>query len=137
MAKALSLPVLARAWQMLLRGIDEIRERPDARGAAEMLLLRIACVSDLPSPAELARLLRDGRHGAAAGPHAGRPAPAPPADRHRRPRHRAPLPSRSGQRAGAGPAAGRGPGRRSSPPTSPSFVARLRDGGEAPLAAWL
>ena len=56
--EALSLPVLARAWQMLLKGIDEVRAAPDAAAAAEMLLLRLACVSDLPSPAELARLLR-------------------------------------------------------------------------------
>ncbi|MFZ1428982.1 MAG: DNA polymerase III subunit gamma/tau, partial [Geminicoccaceae bacterium] len=58
LAKALSLPVLARAWQMLLKGIDEVRTAPDAAAAAEMLLLRLACVSDLPSPGELARLLR-------------------------------------------------------------------------------
>ena len=58
MARDLGLPVLARAWQMLLRGIDEIRTAPDARAAAEMLLLRLACVADLPSPAELARLAR-------------------------------------------------------------------------------
>ena len=46
-----------------------------------MLLLRLACVSDLPSPAELARLLRDERDGdvdlAAPAPIAGaRSAPA-------------------------------------------------------------
>ena len=63
MAKDLSLPALARAWQMLLKGIDEIRTAPDAAAAAEMLLLRLACVSDLPSPGELARLLRDERDG--------------------------------------------------------------------------
>ena len=80
MAKELSLPVLARAWQMLLRGIDEIRSAPDARGAAEMLLLRIACVSDLPSPAELARLLRRG-NGAEPVALPARPAPHRRSDR--------------------------------------------------------
>ena len=76
MAKELSLPVLARAWQMLLRGIDEIRVAPDAAAAAEMLLLRLACVSDLPSPAELARLLRGG-DGAEPVALPARPAPSP------------------------------------------------------------
>jgi DNA polymerase III subunit gamma/tau len=56
LAPRLGLPELARAWQMLLRGLDEVRAAPDAAAAAEMLLLRLACVSDLPPPAELARL---------------------------------------------------------------------------------
>ena len=57
-AEAASLPVLARAWQMLLRGVDEVRIAPDGAAAAEMLLLRLACVSELPPPSELARLAR-------------------------------------------------------------------------------
>jgi DNA polymerase-3 subunit gamma/tau len=57
-AEATSLAVLARAWQMLLRGVDEVRIAPDGAAAAEMLLLRLACVSELPPPSELARLAR-------------------------------------------------------------------------------
>ena len=68
MAASVSLPVLARAWQMLLKGIDEVRTAPDAAAAAEMLLLRLACVGELPPPGELARLLRDGAPMAAAAP---------------------------------------------------------------------
>jgi DNA polymerase-3 subunit gamma/tau len=58
LAREVSLPLLARAWQMLLRGCEEVRVAPDAAAAAEMLLLRLACVSDLPPPNELARLAR-------------------------------------------------------------------------------
>ncbi len=129
MAKELSLPALARAWQMLLRGIDEIRVAPDARGAAEMLLLRIACVSDLPSPAELARLLREGAEPEVAAPVRPTPTTAPSL----RPVKALAMP------ATARPAAAELPDdERSAEPSSfAEFVARLRDGGEAPLAAWL
>ena len=58
LALASSLPLLARAWQMLLKGIEEVRAAPDPAAAAEMVLLRLACVADLPPPAELARLAR-------------------------------------------------------------------------------
>jgi DNA polymerase-3 subunit gamma/tau len=129
MAKELSLPVLARAWQMLLRGIDEIRAAPDARGAAEMLLLRLACVSDLPSPAELARLLRPA-DGHAPSPSPLRPVPgSPPA--LRRPAGASPQP------AATLPIAAPVPASLTEPADFPDFVARLREGGEAPLAAWL
>jgi DNA polymerase-3 subunit gamma/tau len=60
LAAELSHPVLQRLWQMLLRGLAEIGLAPDSRAAAEMLLVRLTCVSDLPPPAELVRLLRGG-----------------------------------------------------------------------------
>ena len=131
--KELSLPVLARAWQMLLRGIDEIRAAPDAAAAAEMLLLRFACVSDLPSPAELARLLRDGGR-CRTGRMPARPAPpaAPTAGQWRQVGRRGrSRPQRSSVGAAAVAA------RRDEPADFAELVDRLRDGGEAPLAAWL
>ena len=140
MARELSLPVLARAWQMLLRGIDEIRVAPDARGAAEMLLLRLACVSDLPSPAELARLLRDG--GAAEpAPRPSRPAappePAPSAWRQAATAAQ-PLPAPAPPVRELRPVADAAAVTAAPDPASfANFVARLRDGGDAPLAAWL
>ena len=132
MAKALSLPVLARAWQMLLRGIEEIRTAPDARAAMEMLLLRLASVADLPSPAELARLARGDGGGLTPVPlRRMTPPPAPPptsaAHRAGSPLATAPLPA---PYAAATPAP-------VEPSDFPTFVARLREGGEAPLAAWL
>jgi DNA polymerase-3 subunit gamma/tau len=60
---------------MLLRGCEEVRTAPDAAAAAEMLLLRLACVSDLPPPSELARMARGELPAAtakAAPPPAGR-----------------------------------------------------------------
>jgi DNA polymerase-3 subunit gamma/tau len=59
-ADRLSVPVLARAWQMLLKGVGEVETAPDRRAAAEMVLVRLCHVSDLPSPAELIRRLSAG-----------------------------------------------------------------------------
>ncbi len=53
----LGLPALSRAWQVLLKGLEEVGQAPDAMAAAEMLLVRLACVADLPPPAELLRRL--------------------------------------------------------------------------------
>jgi DNA polymerase III subunit gamma/tau len=77
MAARLSLPVLARAWQMLLRGVEEVRLAPQPLAAAEMLLLRLACTGDMPPPSELARLLREGGPAESAPPPASAPAPSP------------------------------------------------------------
>lgn len=76
LASELSLPMLQRLWQMLLRGLGEIGLAPDPRAAADMLLVRLACVSDLPPPAELVRMLRQGR-AAGAEPAAGNRVPDP------------------------------------------------------------
>lgn len=53
MAKKLSMPVLTRAWQMLLKGINETVYAPSAKQAAEMLLIRLAYAAELPPPAEI------------------------------------------------------------------------------------
>ncbi len=57
-AARLSVPQLARAWQMLLKGIAETATaaRPDQ--AAEMVLIRLAHAADLPSGVELAKLVK-------------------------------------------------------------------------------
>ena len=57
LADALSIPVLARTWQMLLKGAAEVETAPDRRAAAEMVLIRLCHVSDLPPPGELVRRL--------------------------------------------------------------------------------
>jgi DNA polymerase-3 subunit gamma/tau len=49
------MPVLTRAWQMLLKGIEEVQTAPLPGQAAEMVLIRLAYVADLPVPAELVR----------------------------------------------------------------------------------
>jgi DNA polymerase-3 subunit gamma/tau len=57
LADALSVPVLARAWQMLLKGIAEVEAAPDRRAAAEMVLIRLCHVSELPTPGDLVKRL--------------------------------------------------------------------------------
>ena len=56
-ADQLSMPLLARAWQMLLKAIEEAGRAPDQFAAAEMALIRIAYMADLPSPDEVIRAL--------------------------------------------------------------------------------
>ncbi len=57
-ADKLAMPVLARAWQMLLKGMDEVSRANNALMAAEMLLIRMAHIADMPTPEALARLVK-------------------------------------------------------------------------------
>ena len=59
LAERLSIPVLGRAWQMLLKGIAEVESAPDRRAAAEMVLIRLCHVADLPPPGDLVRRLTE------------------------------------------------------------------------------
>ncbi len=78
MAEALSMPTLTRAWQMLLKGLTEVRAAPSDIGAAEMVLVRLAYAADLPSPAELVAKLADAPTAPpSAPPSGGRAARAP------------------------------------------------------------
>ncbi len=68
LAQQLSVPALARVWQMLLKGIAEVETAPDRRAAAEMVLIRLCHVADLPTPGELVRRLSaDGAPSATGG----------------------------------------------------------------------
>ena len=57
LAERASVPVLARLWQMLLKGVGEVETAPDRRAAAEMVLIRLCHVADLPPPGDLVRRL--------------------------------------------------------------------------------
>ena len=59
MAEALPMRVMTRMWQMLLKALDEVAEAPNAMMAAEMAVIRLTHVADLPSPEELVRKLGD------------------------------------------------------------------------------
>jgi DNA polymerase-3 subunit gamma/tau len=59
-AEKLSMRVLARTWQMLLKGIAEVQEAGRPVAAAEMVLVRIAYAADLPTPDEVVRSLSEG-----------------------------------------------------------------------------
>ena len=56
-AAKLSVRVLARTWQMLLKGIPEVQAAGRPISAAEMVLVRIAYAADLPTPDEVVRSL--------------------------------------------------------------------------------
>ena len=71
MEARLKMPVLARAWQMLLKGLQEVRFAPSARQAAEMLLIRLAYTAMLPTPDDALKTL-----GQAQGTKS--PTPTPP-----------------------------------------------------------
>jgi DNA polymerase-3 subunit gamma/tau len=84
LAAALSMRVLARVWQMLLKGVAEVQGAGRPIAAAEMVLVRIAYAADLPTPdealralggdGESARLPGNGPGASGAGPASG-PAP--------------------------------------------------------------
>jgi DNA polymerase-3 subunit gamma/tau len=57
LAAALSVPVLQRFWQMLLKGQGELRQAGADVAAAEMLLIRLCFAADLPAPADLMKAL--------------------------------------------------------------------------------
>ena len=77
-AAKLSMRVLARTWQMLLKGIAEVEAAGRPVAAAEMVLVRIAYAADLPTPDEVVRSLGDGARGA--GSSAAPSAPTTRAD---------------------------------------------------------
>ncbi|MCV6574181.1 MAG: DNA polymerase III subunit gamma/tau [Cohaesibacter sp.] len=56
-AKSLSVRVLSRAWQMLLKGLSEVQSSPRPLASAEMVLVRMAYVADLPTPDEALKML--------------------------------------------------------------------------------
>jgi len=73
MAQALPMRVLTRMWQMLLKALEEVASAPNAMMAAEMAVIRLTHVADLPDPEQLLRRLSDGP-----GPSAPGPAPRAP-----------------------------------------------------------
>jgi len=85
LAEKLTLPVLARVWQLLLKGLEEVQAAPSPIQAAEMVLVRLAYVADLPVPAELVRSLVTSPapglvSGEPAASHASGAEPAPPSE---------------------------------------------------------
>ncbi|WP_439122404.1 DNA polymerase III subunit gamma/tau [Marivita sp.] len=59
MAEALGMRPLTRLWQMLLKALDEVAQAPNAMMAAEMAIIRMTHVSELPSPEDLLKRLQD------------------------------------------------------------------------------
>ncbi|WP_136683592.1 DNA polymerase III subunit gamma/tau [Falsirhodobacter xinxiangensis] len=55
MATRLPMRVLTRMWQMLLKSLEEVALAPNAMMAAEMAIIRLTHVADLPDPEQLMR----------------------------------------------------------------------------------
>jgi len=67
LAAKLPIRAMSRMWQMLLKALEEVAVAPNAMMAAEMALIRLTHVADLPTPEELVRKLQN------------TPPPSPPA----------------------------------------------------------
>jgi DNA polymerase-3 subunit gamma/tau len=72
-ASKLSMRVLSRMFQMLLKGITEAQAATRPAVAAEMVLVRIAYVADMPTPDEAIRMIE--QNGGASPVIAASPAP--------------------------------------------------------------
>jgi DNA polymerase-3 subunit gamma/tau len=59
MAARLPMRALTRMWQMLLKAIEEVALAPNAMMAAEMAVIRLTHVADLPDPETLVKKLSD------------------------------------------------------------------------------
>ncbi len=58
MAGRLPMRVLSRMWQMLLKAIEEVALAPNTMMAAEMAVIRLTHVADLPDPETLVKRLQ-------------------------------------------------------------------------------
>ena len=78
-AQRLSMAVLARAWQMLMKGLGEVRAAPSPVQAMEMILVRLTYTADLPTPAAAVQTLTDpaGSPPPATSSPSALPSPAP------------------------------------------------------------
>ncbi|WP_290482034.1 DNA polymerase III subunit gamma/tau [Hyphomonas sp. UBA3201] len=107
LSERLGMGALARAWQMLLKGVGEVQHAPNAIQATEMIIVRLAHAANMPTPEEAIRRLTD--EGAAApAPAASAPqasAPQAPAPQASAPQAPAPSPP-SAPPAGGGSSGG-------------------------------
>ena len=113
MAARLPMRVLSRCWQMLLKALEEVQIAPNPMMAAEMAVIRLTHVADLPSPEDLMRRLQD--------------SPAPSGNGNSRQ-----APSNPGAQA---PQAARNDGHPGPAPEGSAGAARVRAPAPAPSAA--
>ena len=59
MAARLPMRALTRMWQMLLTSLEDVANAPNAMMAAEMAIIRMTHVADLPSPEDLVKKLQN------------------------------------------------------------------------------
>ena len=125
-AEKLSMRVLSRTWQMLLKGMAEVAAAGRPLAAAEMVLVRIAYAADLPTPEDVIRSLDE--NGQASRVQAPAPA-ASPAAAASPPRFEAPRfeasrveTSRSGPRAALAPSSDPSARLPAAEPSAPALV---------------
>ncbi|MGD8327364.1 MAG: DNA polymerase III subunit gamma/tau, partial [Sphingomonadales bacterium] len=78
LAEKLGVAHLTRTWQILLKGLDEVRRAPNTLSAAEMVLIRLMHASNLPNPADLVKKLKSAPTQGAAPQKAPTGAPSGP-----------------------------------------------------------
>ncbi|HYC25688.1 MAG TPA: DNA polymerase III subunit gamma/tau [Roseiarcus sp.] len=78
LAEGLALGPLTRAWQILLKALQEIKDSPRPLASAEMALIRLAYAADLPSPEEALRKLNEAPPVPPLSPASARAAPGGP-----------------------------------------------------------
>jgi DNA polymerase-3 subunit gamma/tau len=98
-AGKLTLGTLTRAWQILLKGVEDTKDSPRPLASAEMALIRLAYASDLPTPEEALRRLAESSDGS--------------------PRHAPPLPPVGGGPRARLSVAAAGAAKRVAPPLVP------------------
>jgi DNA polymerase-3 subunit gamma/tau len=76
LAQKLPVPVLSRAWQLLLKSVGEVQAAPMPDAALEMALIRLIHSAGLPTPGEVIRKLEAGEYGELDAPAGAAAAPA-------------------------------------------------------------
>jgi DNA polymerase-3 subunit gamma/tau len=76
-AEQLSVRLLSRTWQILLKGVQEVQAASKPLAAADMVLVRLAYAADLPDPGDLMAQIRNGQNPlGGASPSGGGAAPS-------------------------------------------------------------
>jgi len=120
-AQSLSMSVLSRAWQILLKGAEEVKDSPRPLPAADMVLVRLAYAADLPAPEDVLKALATAPSGGAS------PGSSPAPSRG--------GPSPSGGPGGASNAAPRLAASQAAPSATPVLVSAVPAPDGAPLVS--
>lgn len=119
-SEKLSTRILSRVWQVLLAGHDEVARAANAKAAADMVLIRLAHLSDLPTPEELVKQYETAPAGASGSANTNNTANA--------------APSSSGMSGAPASAVSDGSGASMAPPT-PDGHGPSASAAPAPIAA--
>ena len=74
-AQTLTMPVLTRAWQLLLKGMQDLKDSPRPLAAADMVLVRLAYAADMPTPEDVLKRLSTAPTGSAIAARSNGPSP--------------------------------------------------------------